>query len=264
MMILSMLGSIGTPSPKKKPPFAMPSPPVALVPASSTILHGHETMENAHTIALSLPFTDDNAVNFAPNLMEFITHLQICDKNARIVSNNKSVADITKANKVPKNAKIKSYINNLQSDAVRKCFKFYFTIMSALTFSKIKYGPDMFGWLKAKCYYILHHGMVTKDITSLGFILSMHAMYSNRDEMKTYLNLYLDTIEYTLVPVNQFFIKDGECTNVRIVEVQVNVKKIDIACDKVAGAFMDPTLLETATHGDSQAPLTSSPASNEE
>ena len=126
----------------------MPSPPATLVPASSAILHGQETTENAHTIALSLPFTNDNPVNFTLILTEFITHLQICDKNARIVSNNKSAADITKASKVLKNAKIKSYIDNLQSDAMRKRFKFYFTILSALTFSEIKYGPDMFGWLK--------------------------------------------------------------------------------------------------------------------
>ena len=65
--------------------------------------------------------------------------------------------------------------------------------------------------------------MVTKDATSLGFILGMHALYSNHNEMKPYLDLYLDpylnTIEYTLIPVNQFFIKDGECTNVHIMEV---------------------------------------------
>ena len=48
---------------------------------------------------------------------------------------------------------------------------------------------------------------------------------------------------------------DGEHTNVHIVEVQVDAKKTDITCDKVAGAFMDPTFLEMATHGDLQAPF---------
>ena len=232
----------------------MPSLCPTLNPASSTILHVAEMMENVHTITLSLPFTDNNVVNFVPILTAFITHLQTCDKNGRITANNSSATDITMASEVPKNDKIKNFINNLQSDAPHKRFKFYFTVVSTLTFSEIKYGIDMFSWLKVNHYFIFHHGMSTKDVSSLGFILSMHATYANCDEMKTFLDPYLNDIEYTLVPVNQFFIKKDERTNVKVVEIQVDSKKIDTACDKVASAFMDPTFLELVTQGDPHAP----------
>ena len=254
MMILSMLGSIGTPWPMKKPPFMTPPPHPALNPDTSTILHGQEMKKNVHTISLSLPFTNDDAVNFAPILTSFITHLKTCDKDGHITANASNATDITMASKVPKSDKINNFIDNLQSDAAHKHFKFYFTVVSNLTFSEIEYGLAMFSWLKENCYFILHHGMATKNISSIGFILGMHATYANRDEMKSFLDPYLEGIKFSLILVNQFFIKNDVHTNVKVVEVHVNSKMIDTACDKIAGAFTDPTFLELVTQGDPNTP----------
>ena len=143
------------------------------------------------------------------------------------------------ASKVPKNDKINNFIDNIQSDAVCKHFKFYFTVVSNLTFSEIKYGLAMFSWLKENCYFILHHGMV---------------MHAEDDEMKSFFDPYLAGIKFSLVPVNQFFIKNVVCTNVKVVEVHVDSKMIDTARDKIAGIFMDPTFLELVTQGDPNAP----------
>ena len=210
--------------------------------------------KNVHTISLSLPFPDDDAVNFAPILTSFITHLKTCDKDGHIAANASNATDITMASEVPKNDKINNFIDNLQSDAARKHFKFYFTVVLNLMFREIKYGLAMFSWLKENHYFILCHGMVTKNVSSIGFILSMHAMYANCDEMKSFLDPYLAGIEFSLVPAMQFFIKNDVCTNIKVVEVHVDSKIIDTAHDKIAGAFTDPTFLELVTQGDSNAP----------
>ena len=72
--------------------------------------------------------------------------------------------------------------------------------------------------------------------------------------MKSFFDPYLAGIEFALVLVNQFFIKNDVCTNVKVVEVHINSKMIDTAHDKIAGTFTDPAFLELVTQGDSNAP----------
>ena len=77
--------------------------------------------------------------------------------------------------------------------------------------------------------------MKSKNIATIRFILGMHPTFANHDEMKLYLELYLTDPKFALIPVNQFFIKGRQCTNIKVVKIQVDGKNLDTVHNKIVG-----------------------------
>ena len=250
----SSLNSGGTPPPLTKPPAVTPPAAQQLLPALNGALNGQAIVENEHTVCLGLPFTNDDAINFAPILKTILTIILEDDPTARIKSVDPTMVDITKPSEVPKNDKIKNFVTDVQSDAEKKQFKAFFTIVTVLPFNRIKFNNHkIMKYLMENRFWFHQHSMTSRHVKSIGFIAGMHATYANRDEMKTLLDPYFPGIEYTLVPVTQFYIKDDEKYNVKVVELHVDAKFIDQARDNTAVAFMDPAFIQAATQGDTEA-----------
>ena len=68
--------------------------------------------------------------------------------------------------------------------------------------------------------------------------------------MKELLDSYMDDIEYTLLPNNNFYIDEkGEHIKTCCVKLQVDSAKANAACDHLASAWMDPEFFkELANH----------------
>jgi hypothetical protein len=68
----------------------------------------------------------------------------------------------------------------------------------------------------------------------------------NHDNMKAILTPYLNRIEFILAPQKEFYYNEkNEWKMMSVVMIEVDVMKVDEACDKLASTWMDPDFLDT-------------------
>ena len=193
---------------------------------------------------MTVPMTGTGLLNPIPYVTGFVKHLTLADPSALLLSNDPTVAAITKSSEVPKDKKIDHFVSAAQMSGDRRQYCFFIKYRSTMTLGQIKFeNPRMMLWLKEARMWLAPHSHSSLYTTTIGFIHGMHPTYTSRDKMNSNLAPYMEGVEVQLIVENDFYYKNNVRFDTRVVKVQVDAQEADFARNHITQAFFDEEFL---------------------
>jgi hypothetical protein len=195
-------------------------------------------------------------LNPIPYVTSFVTHLLAADPQAQLLSDDPTVASITKPSEIPKDAKINRFISAPQTHGARKQYAFFLKYRSTKSLSQVKHNnPKMMFWLKQKRMWVIPHLHSSMHMINIGFIHGIHPTFTNRDMLKSKLAPFMETVEVQLIVESDFYYKNNVRLDTLVVKVQVNSDEANYARDLVAKAFFNENFLKDISNNNPKCAL---------